>query len=112
MEGAGPGADAVEWGVKHKRFSLPVAVKDARRNRAPTASSSKARGPTYHSLASAPELIRRHWFVAPRSGSKKLTMAVVPPEETHGDAGRLEPPRNWIEGSPAPKSRKGPFMIE
>src|SRR2546427_2708819 len=112
MEGAGPGDDAVEWVVKHKRFSLPVAVKDARRNRAPTANSSRARDPTYHSLASAPELIRRHWFVAPRSGSKKSTMAVVPPEEPHGDAGRPEPPRNWVEGSPASKSRKAPCMIE
>src|SRR5438876_12292962 len=107
MEGAGPGDDAVEWVVKHKRFSLPVAVKDARRNRAPTANSSRARGPTYHSLAFAPELIRRHWLVAPRSGSKKSTMDVVPSvppdcEGIHGDAGRLGPPRNWMEGSPAP----------
>src|SRR6266576_1968783 len=103
MEVAGPGDDALEWVVKHKRFSLPVAVKDARRNRAPTANSSKARPPTYHSLASAPELIRRHWFVAPRSGSKKFTMDVVPPEETHGGDGRLEPPRNRVQGSPASK---------
>ena len=87
MEGAGD--NGVEWVVKHKRFSLPVAVKATRRNRAPTANSSMPKGPTYHSLASAPELIRRHWFVAPRSGSKKLTMAVVPPEDTHGDAGSL-----------------------
>src|SRR5205823_10322469 len=99
MEGAGD--NGVERVVKHKRFSLPVAVKDARRNRASTANSSRAMGPTYHSLAFAPELIRRHWFVAPRSESKKSTMAVVPPEETHGDAARLEPPRNSVEGSPA-----------
>src|SRR5438093_8403688 len=109
---AGAGDRGVEWVVKHKRFSLPVGLKATRRKRAPMANSSRANGPTYHSLAFVPELIRRHWFVAPRSGSKKSTTAVVPPEDTHGDAGRLEPPRNWIEGSPAPKSKKAPFMIE
>src|SRR5438874_83046 len=109
---AGAGDSGVECVVKHKRFYLTVGVKSARRNSSPTASSTKASGPTNHSLAFAPDLIRRHWLVAPRSGSKKLTMAVVPPEETHGDAGMLEPPRNWSEGSPAPKSRKAPFMIE
>src|SRR5436309_16052332 len=102
---AGAGDKGVEWVVKHKRFSLPVPVKATRRNRAPTANSSRANGPTYHSLAFGPELIRRAWFVAPRSGSKKLTMDVVPPvppdcEEIQGDAGRLGPPRNWIEGAP------------
>src|SRR5215472_4335756 len=110
MEGAGD--HGVECVVRHRRFSLPVGVKAASRNRAPTAISSKARGPTYHSLKPVPELMRRHWLVAPMSGSKKLVINVVPPEDIQGDAGRLEPPRNWSDGSPAPKSRKAPLMME
>src|SRR5260370_26777304 len=114
---AGAGDKGVEWVVKHKRFSLPRGLKATRRNRAPTAHSSKSNGPTNHSLAFVPELIRSAWFVAPRSGSKKLTMSVVPPvppvcEEIQGDAGRLGPPRNWIEGPPTPTSRKAPFMMD
>src|SRR5436190_21931121 len=69
---AGAGDKGVEWVVKHKRFSLPVGLKETRRNRAPTANSSRANGPTYHSFAFTPELIRRAWFVAPSSGSKKI----------------------------------------
>src|SRR5438094_8799173 len=110
MEGAGD--IGVECVVRHKRFSLPVVVKAARRKRAPTAISSNCSGPTYHSLASAPELIRRAWFVAPRSGSKKSIMSVAPPEEIHGESGRLDPPKYWTRGSPLAKSRKAPFMIE
>src|SRR5580765_2650037 len=100
---AGAGDKGVERVVKPKRFSLPVGLKATRRNRAPTASSSRANGPTYHSFAFTPELIRMAWFVVPSSGSKKSTMSVVPPvpppcEEIQGDAGRLGPPRNWIQG--------------
>src|ERR1051326_2934780 len=114
---AGAGDSGVEWVVKHKRFSLPVGLKAARRNRAPTASSSRASGPTYHSLAFEPESIRKAWFVAPSSGSKKSTTSVVPSvppvwEGIQGDSGRLGPPRNWIEGPPAPTSRKGPLMAD
>src|SRR5947207_10096382 len=114
---AGAGDKGVEWVVKHKRFSLPVGLKETRRNRAPTANSSRANGPTYHSFAFTPELIRRAWFVAPSSGSKKSTMSVVPPvpppcEATQGDAGSLGPPRNRIQGPPAPTSRKAPFMMD
>src|SRR2546425_7598736 len=68
---AGAGDNGVEWVVKHTRFSLPAGLKATRRNRAPTANSSRANGPTYHSFAFAPELIRRAWFVVPRSESKK-----------------------------------------
>src|SRR6266550_2212399 len=114
---AGAGDKGVEWVVKHKRFSFPVGLKATRRNRAPTASSSRVNGPTYHSFAFTPELIRRAWFVAPRSGSKKSTTSVVPSvpptwEEIQGDEGWLGPPRNWIQGPPAPTSRKAPFMID
>ena len=114
---AGAGDKGVEWVVKHNRFSLPVELKVTRRNRAPTANSSRANGPTYHSFAFAPESIRSAWFVAPRSGSKKSTMSVVPPvpplwEEIQGDAGKLGPPRNWIRGPPVPTSRKAPFMMD
>src|SRR5205823_14577975 len=98
--------------VKHRRFSSPVEVKPASRNRAATAISSNARGPTNHSFRPVPELMRRHWFVAPRSGSKKLVMSVAPPEDIQGDAGVAEPPRNWSDGSPAPKSKKAPFIVE
>src|SRR5438445_7824394 len=113
---AGAGDNGVEWVVKHTRFSLPAGLKATRRNRAPTANSSRANGPTYHSLAFAPELIRRAWFVAPSSGSKKSTRSVVPPappdcDEIQGEEGRLEPPRNWIDGLPDPTSKNGPFMI-
>src|SRR6266480_2271984 len=114
---AGAGDKGVEWVVKHKRFSLPAGLKATSRKRAPTANSSRANGPTYHSFAFVLELIRSAWFVAPRSGSKKSTRSVVPSvptlwEEIHGDAGRLGPPRNWIQGPPAPTSRKGPFMMD
>src|SRR5437762_1925987 len=115
---AGAGDKGVECVVRHKRFSLPVGLKATRRNRAPTANSSRKSGPTNHSFAFEPESIRRAWFVAPpRSGSTKLMIAVVPPvppewEDIQGEEGRLGPPRNWSVGPPAPKSRKGPFIID
>src|SRR5213078_314913 len=102
---AGAGDKGVERVVKHRRFSLPVELKATRRNRAPTASSSRASGPTYHSLAFEPESIRKAWFVAPSSWSKKSTTSVVPSvppvcEGIQDEAGRSGPPRNRIEGPP------------
>src|SRR6266850_1402850 len=115
MEGAGD--NGVECVVKHKRFSLPTGLNATRRNRAPTAHSSSRNGPTNHSFAFESELMRNAWFVAPRAWSKKLTTSVVPDVpppwvDIQGDEGRLEPPRNSIEGAPPPTSKNGPFMMD
>src|SRR5436190_4579358 len=58
----GDGDSGAERVVKHKRFSLPVGLNVMRRNRAPTASSSRAIGPTYHSFAFVPESFRQWTF--------------------------------------------------
>src|SRR5436309_14967969 len=103
----GDGDSGAERVVKHKRFSLPVGLKVTRRNRAPTASSSRAIGPTYHSFAFAPESFRKAWFVAPSAESRKSTTSVVPSPPTvwegiQGLAARSRPPRTRIHGTPAP----------
>jgi len=103
------GDSGAERVVKHQKVSLPVGLNVTRRNRARTASSSRAISP---STIVAFRAGRRFagLVVAPSSSQKNQRTSVVhmflPFGGNPRDAGRSGPPRNWIKGPPAP-SQKG-----